>query len=708
VSDATHTNRLVHATSPYLLPHAHNPVDWYEWGPEALKRARDEDRPILLSIGYAACHWCHVMAHESFEDPTTAAFMNEHFVPIKVDREERPDIDAVYMDAVQAMTGHGGWPLTAFLTPKGEPFYGGTYFPPEDRHGLPGFPKVLAAIDEAWRERRERMTEDGTKLTQALSRGLAMTESHDPLTEAILTEGLRSIARTFDPEWGGFGPAPKFPQPSTLEFLLHMHHRGQPDALHMVTTTLDKMADGGIHDQVGGGFHRYSTDERWLVPHFEKMLYDNAQLARVYLHAWQVTGESRYRTVVDDVLSYLRRHLRHAEGGFFSSQDADSEGEEGTFYVWSWSELIEAATNPGLAFPAITSPERILEVTEHLAAFPPELVLRSFGATPEGNWDGTNVLWSPRPLDEFAHEAGVPEDDLRVVVGGTFTALQMRRQRRVPPSTDDKVLASWNGLAIQAYAEAGRAMGFSLFVEMARQAADFVLTNLRRDDGRLLRSWRDGRTSGPGFLDDYAAVGLGCLALYESTFELRWMREARSLADEMIRLFHDPDGGGFFQTGSDAEALVVRPKELFDNAVPSGNSMAAELLLRLSQVTGDQAYERAGVSGLRVAANLMTRAPAAFGHALGALDRHLGPSYEIAIIGDPSDASTVSLAGEVWRRYLPTTVLAVAGPDDEAARSLIPLLADRPLRNGRPAAYVCQHFACRMPVTEPAELAAQL
>jgi uncharacterized protein YyaL (SSP411 family) len=670
VSDATHTNRLFHATSPYLLQHAHNPVDWYEWGPEALKRAREEDKPILLSIGYAACHWCHVMAHESFEDLATAAFMNEHFVPIKVDREERPDIDAIYMDAVQAMTGHGGWPLTAFLTPAGEPFYGGTYFPPEDRHGLPGFLKVLAAIDEAWRERRDRIAEDGTKLTQALSRGLAMTESHDPLTDAILTDALRSIARTFDPEWGGFGPPPKFPQPSTLEFLLHMHHRGHPDALHMVTTTLDRMAAGGIHDQVGGGFHRYSTDDRWLVPHFEKMLYDNAQLARVYLHAWQVTGEARYRTVVHDTLSYLMSDLRHPAGGFFSSQDADSEGIEGTFYVWPWDKLIEIVG---------------------------ETVARALGAEPGGNWDGASVLWLPPGSTS-------PENDVRASLASLYQA----RQSRVPPATDDKVLASWNGLAIQAFAEAGRAMDDPRFVTTASEAADFVLTNLRRDDRRLLRSWRDGRTSGPGFLDDYAAMALGCLSLYESTFELRWMREARSLADDMIRLFHDPEGGGFFQTGSDAESLLVRPKELFDNAAPSGNSMAAELLLRLSQVTGDETYERTGVSALRVAANLMTRAPAAFGHALGALDRYLGPSHEIAIVGDLSDASTLSLAGEVWRRYLPTTVLAVAGPGDEAARSLIPLLADRPLRDGRPAAYVCQHFACRMPVTEPEELAAQL
>ena len=372
MSDATHTNRLIDATSPYLLQHAHNPVDWYEWGPEALERARDEDKPILLSIGYSACHWCHVMAHESFEDPATAAFMNEHFIPIKVDREERPDVDAVYMDAVQAMTGHGGWPLTAFLTPSGEPFYGGTYFPPEDRHGLPGFPKVLAAIDEAWRERRDRITEDGTKLTQALSRGLAMTESHDPLTDAILTDALRSIARTFDPEWGGFGPAPKFPQPSTLEFLLHMHKRGHPDALHMATTTLDKMAAGGIHDQVGGGFHRYSTDERWLVPHFEKMLYDNAQLARLYLHAWQVTGEPRYRSVVQDTLTYLMRDLRHPAGGFFSSQDADSEGIEGKFYVWSWDELVEVVGEPDA---------------------------RVLGAGPRGNWDERPLAsrWRHRP-----------------------------------------------------------------------------------------------------------------------------------------------------------------------------------------------------------------------------------------------------------------------------------------------------------------------
>ncbi len=663
------SNRLINATSPYLLQHANNPVDWYEWGPDALERAKREVRPILLSVGYAACHWCHVMAHESFEDPQVAGLMNEHFVCIKVDREERPDLDAIYMDAVQSMTGHGGWPMTVFLTPGGEPFFGGTYFPPEDRHGLPGFPKVLRAIAEAWRDRRDDLLAQGKKLGAALAQGLSRSESKDPLSEGILRQAHASLAGVFDRTWGGFGPAPKFPQPMTLEFLLRMHRRGYEGALEMVALTLDRMAAGGIHDEVGGGSHRYSTDERWLVPHFGKMLYDNAQLARLYLHAWQVTGDEGYRRVVNRTLSYLTDELRHEDGGFFSSQDADSEGVEGKYYVWSWDELAKLAG---------------------------EQMARRLGASPEGNWDGINILWRPD---------GAPDADVSADVIGSLVET---RQRRVHPATDDKILACWNGLAIQAFAEAGRAMGQPAYTRFAAEAADFVLTQMRREDGRLLRAWREGRTSGPAYLDDYAAMASACLSLYEATFDLRWMREARSLAADMIRLFRDPERGGFFQTGSDAETLVVRPKELFDNAVPSGNSMAAEVLQRLAHLTGDAEYERAGVSAIRVAANLMTRAPSAFGQALGALDLYLGPSNEVAIVGDPSEQDARALIHEVWTRYMPNTVLAVGRPDDEEAASVIPLLAARPQQGGRAAAYVCERFACKMPMTEPAGLAAEL
>ncbi|MGH2723419.1 MAG: thioredoxin domain-containing protein [Actinomycetota bacterium] len=657
-------NRLAQATSPYLLQHADNPVDWYEWGPEALEEARRQDKPILLSIGYAACHWCHVMAHESFEDEETARLMNERFVCIKVDREERPDIDGIYMDAVQAMSGHGGWPMTAFLSPEGEPFYAGTYFPPEDRHGLPGFRRVLEAVSRAWREQREDVVRQGKRVVEAIGRGAGGGPSEEPLGEGLLRDAHRGLREAFDRERGGFGRAPKFPQPMTLEFLLRCHLRSYEDSLEMVTTTLDGMAAGGIYDQLGGGFHRYSTDDLWLVPHFEKMLYDNAQLARLYVHAWQVTGTERYRDVAAETLGYLLREMRHPEGGFFSAQDADSEGVEGRFFVWPWDELT------GL-------------VGEDMA--------RSLGASPEGNWEGTNILHT-------AH--GVDEDTRR--------RLLQVRERRVRPATDDKVLASWNGLAIQALAEAGRALGDERFVRAAAEAADFVLTALRREDGRLLRAWREGRTSGPAYLDDHAMLAAACLALYETTFQVRWFTEARRLADDMVRLFEDPEGGGFFQTGTDAERLVIRPRELFDNAVPSGNSVAAEVLQRLALLTGEAADERAGVSALRAVRGLLPRAPAMFGQALGALDLYLSPSREIAIVGDPKAEDTRALVHEVWSRYLPNVVLAVRAPGDDESAEAVPLLAGREPLDGRAAAYVCERFACRTPVADPAELTAQL
>jgi uncharacterized protein YyaL (SSP411 family) len=670
MSESSRSNRLVNATSPYLLQHAHNPVDWYEWGPEALERASTEDKPILLSIGYAACHWCHVMERESFEDEETARIMNDRFVCVKVDREERPDLDAVYMDAVQAMTGSGGWPMTVFLTPDGRPFFAGTYFPPQDRHGLPGFRRVLEAVSQGWREQREQVLTQGKRVVDAISRTSSLPESHEPLAEDLLRSAHTQLSKTFDPEWGGFGGAPKFPQPMTLEFLLRCHLRGYPDSLRMVLHTLDRMAAGGIRDHLGGGFHRYSVDARWHVPHFEKMLYDNAQLARLYLHAWQVTGKEGLRAVAVDILDYLLREMRHPEGALFSSQDADSEGVEGKSYVWTWEELVELAG---------------------------EEVARFFGASPDGNWEGTNVPWVPE------HSASPPAG-LEEARRKLFEA----RGRRERPATDDKILASWNGLAIQALAETGRALGKSRYVDAATTAARFVLSALRREDGRLLRSWREGRAGGPGYVDDYAMMAAACLTLYETTFDVRWMAEARGLAEDLIRLFHDPDRGGFFQTGEDAETLVLRPKELFDNAVPSGNSVAAEVLVRLAHLTGDESYERAGVSALRVARNLMERAPTMFGHALGALDLYVSPSKEVAVVGDVDAEETLRLVYEVWSRYLPNAVLAASRPGDKEAAQLVPLLAGREPLNGKSAAYVCERFTCRLPVSDPEALAAQL
>jgi uncharacterized protein YyaL (SSP411 family) len=677
-------NRLGRATSPYLLQHANNPVDWWEWGDGAFAEARATDRPILLSVGYAACHWCHVMAHESFEDPGTAAFMNERFVNVKVDREERPDVDAIYMDAVQAMTGQGGWPMTVFLTPGGEPFFAGTYYPDEPRHGMPSFTQVLGAIAQAWRDQREATTDQAARVTAALRRSGSLRPSHDPLTEEILLGAMRGLTGAFDAEWGGFGPAPKFPQPMTLEFLLRMHLRGTPGALDMVTRTLDRMANGGIHDQLGGGFHRYAVDGRWHVPHFEKMLYDNAQLARLYLHAFQVTGREPYRGVVARTLDYLLREMRHADGGFFSSQDADSEGVEGRFFAWPYDELVSVAGEGGGA----------------IAAF--------FGALPEGNWEGTNVLWRPEEVGVVAERQGVPVLELGGWVLAALPGLFDHRETRVRPGTDDKILACWNGLAASAFAEAARVLGEPRYADAAAGAAGFVLTRLRDGTGRLQRSWREGRTSGAGFIEDHAMMAAACLELYQTTFDPRWMRDARSLADEMVELFHDEANGGFFQVSADAgAALLTRPKELFDNAVPSGNSVAAEVLLRLALLTGDGGYERIGVSALRLDHELMTRAPSAFGHALGALDLYLSRTQEVAIVGD-AGSSRDALVREVWGRYRPNVVLAVAAPDDGEAIDAVPLLADRPTVDGRATAYVCEGFVCRMPATTPESLSEQL
>jgi uncharacterized protein YyaL (SSP411 family) len=682
MSQARKPNRLIDETSPYLLQHAHNPVDWYPWGEEALARARQEGKPILLSVGYAACHWCHVMEAESFEDEATAEAMNRDFVPVKVDREERPDIDGIYMDAVQAMTGRGGWPMTVFLTPDGAPFYAGTYYPPVDTHGLPAFRRVLGAVAEAWRDKREDVVAQGRQVLAHIEQAGGVAAGGEELGQEVLAGAFETLRGAFDPAWGGFGPAPKFPQPMTLEFALRQHARGRDGALEMVTTTLDRMLTGGIYDQLGGGFHRYSTDGRWLVPHFEKMLYDNAQLLRLLARTWLVTRSPRYQRVAAETVAWLAGELRHPDGGFFSSQDADSEGVEGRFFVWAYDELVE------LAGPAV-------------AAW--------YGAVPEGNWEGANVLWTPRSPATVAEQAGISVDELTARIAEGRAALSTARRRRVHPATDDKVLAAWNGLAISALAEAGRSFGQPGWVAMAVRAAEFVLSSLRDGGGRLHRAWRDGRL-GPagGYLDDYANLAEACLTLYETTFELRWLREARSLADDLLRLFADPDGNGFFQTGADAEPLVVRPRELFDNAVPAGNSVAAEVLGRLAHLAPGPDDERAADGALRLVARVLERAPTGFGHALGALDLRVGPVREIAVAGAPDDEGTMAMVGQVWDRYLPNKVLAVAAPGDQAAAELVPLLRDRPQLHGRATAYVCEHFVCQLPAGDPDALAAQL
>ncbi|HEY6568498.1 MAG TPA: thioredoxin domain-containing protein [Actinomycetota bacterium] len=680
-------NRLAGETSPYLLQHANNPVDWFPWGTEALSRAAEQDKPIFLSIGYAACHWCHVMERESFENDATADLMNERFVSIKVDREERPDLDGIYMDAVQAMTGQGGWPMSAFLTPDGRPFYAGTYYPPEPRHGMPSFRQVLTGIAEAWDDRRDEIIAQAGSITDTIGQVGRLQASEDPLAPAIADEALASLRPGFDGRWGGFGGAPKFPQPMTLEFLLRQAVRDVPDAEAMATITLDRMAEGGIFDHVGGGFARYSTDGAWHVPHFEKMLYDNAQLVQLYTRAWLLTGHDRYRDVVRDTVTYLLREMQQPEGGFSSSQDADSEGVEGKFFTWSWDELMTLVDEP---------------------------TAECLGAMPEGNWAGeggvrTNVLWRPVEVGAIAKEHGIDPDELAAKVVDARPLLFEARHARVHPGVDDKVLTAWNALAIRALAEAGRAFAEPGWIAAALRCADFLFSELRRGDGRLLRSWRGGVAGGPGFADDHALLGLACLTLHETTFDPGWLRRARALADDLVRLFHDRERGGFFQTGSDTDALIVRPKELYDNAVPSGNSAGAELLLRLWYLTGDPSDERVGSSALRLVREVMGKAPTGFGHALCALDLYLGPTHEVAIVGGAGDARTEALASRLWSGgYLPNAVMAVSEPGQDEGEDAVALLRDRVAIEGVPTAYVCERFVCNLPVTTPEDLAAQL
>jgi uncharacterized protein YyaL (SSP411 family) len=625
-------NHLADETSPYLLQHARNPVDWHPWGEEAFARARDEDKPILLSIGYAACHWCHVMAHESFEDPDVARLMNERFVNVKVDREERPDVDAVYMDAVVALTGHGGWPMTVFLTPEREPFLGGTYFPPEPRHGLPSFTQVLAAVSDAYRERHGEVVQQARQLTEAIASSARAGPSSEPLTESLLAEAERGLRHGFDPVSGGWGTAPKFPPAPALEFLLR---RDSDEARAMVRTTLDGMAAGGMYDLVGGGFHRYSVDARWLVPHFEKMLYDNALLAATYLHAWALWGEERDRVVVEQTLDYLLRELRLPDGAFASAQDADTDGVEGLTFTWTVEE---------------GAPAELLEPFE----------------------DGRSVL------------RGTLDEETRV-------RLFDLREQRPKPARDDKAISSGNGLASAALAEAGRRLGRAEYVHAGVAAAESVLR-----EPELVRSRREGRTSGPGFLDDYANVAHGLLELHVATGDLRWLEEARRLAEEAVARFGDDAHGGFFLAPRDGERLVAEKKELDDHPIPSGNAMLAHVLLRVARIYGDDELERRAVGVFRLLRDAIPRSPSAFGWALVALDLHFSPPRELAVVGPPdSDVARAALAG--WQ---PATVVAV-GPAEA-----VPLLAGKGLVDGRPAVYVCERFACQAPETDPAAFVA--
>ena len=677
-------NRLINETSPYLLQHAHNPVDWYPWGPEALERAKSEDMPILLSIGYSACHWCHVMERESFENEDIAALMNESFVSIKVDREERPDLDSIYMTAVQAMTGQGGWPMTVFLTPDGRPFYGGTYFPPEERGGLPGFPRVVQALARAYRENRGEVVQATQRLVGHIRQVSAGVRSREPLTADILHQAYGGIAGSFDDRHGGTGLQPKFPQPMVYEFLLRYHLRFEsPDALDMVDLTLEKMARGGIYDQLGGGFHRYSTDTYWLVPHFEKMLYDNALLARLYLHAFQTTRKPLYRRVVEETLDYVTREMTHPSGGFYSAQDADSEGVEGKFFVWR--------------------PEEITDILGKEAA---EVVNRVYGVTRTGNFEGHSILHVAEPPEKAAGELGMVQPELDALLQASRAALLRARESRVRPARDDKVLTSWNGLMLGAFAEAGAVLDRPDYVSYANQNAKFLLNHLRKGD-RLLRTYRDPRAGLNGYLEDYAFLVDGLITLHEATFDQDWLREAVALGYGMVDLFWDEGEGLWYDTGRDHEALIVRPRDVSDNATPSGASMATDVLLRLAVITGDSELRRRAAESLRSVRELMSRVPAGAGHWLGALDLYLSSPREIALIGEPAAEATRVLAAEVYREYIPNRVF-VGTDDAETPPSGIPLLAGRGRIDGAPTAYVCRNYVCGLPVTTPSDLARQL
>ena len=670
-------NHLAGETSPYLLQHAHNPVDWWPWGADALERARAEQKPILLSIGYAACHWCHVMERESFEDEATAAQMNEQFVCIKVDREERPDLDAIYMQATQAMTGHGGWPMTVFLTPEGEPFYAGTYFPPDDRHGMPSFRRVLAGVADAWHNRRENVARTAAQMRELYSASTERTRVSGTLDEELLTRAVNTLRTQFEPRFGGFGGAPKFPPTMTLDFALRSWARtGQPETLHMVTHTFRRMARGGIYDQVGGGFARYSVDAYWLVPHFEKMLYDNALLVRLGAALWQATRDDEVRRVTEETLGWLTREMTSPEGGFYSSLDADSEGHEGRYYVWDSSEL------------------------ESLLGEDAPLLRAYWGVTAEGNFEGRNILFVPHDPEAVARAQGVTVHELRTAVERARLILYEARERRVRPGLDDKILASWNGLMLRGVAEAARAFGDAELRALAVRNGEFLFRELVRGD-RVLRSYKGGSAKIAGFLEDHAAVALGALAVYELTFDRMWLERARRLADEILARFWDENAHALFDTAADAESLVTRPRDVTDNATPSGTSLAIELLLKLGDVLGVSEFSERARYLLETIAEPMARYPNAFGHALGAADLAVRGAIEVAIAGDPGDERFQALAATVAERYLPSLVLA-GGADGEG----IALLEGRGAEV--PTAYVCRAYACDAPTSEVAVLGEQL
>jgi len=689
MSEPKYTNRLINSTSPYLLQHAHNPVDWYPWGEEALARARAENKPILLSIGYSACHWCHVMEHESFENETTAALMNSSFICIKVDREERPDLDSIYMTAVQAMTGTGGWPLNVFLLPDGTPFYGGTYFPPDEkaaRYRMPSWNQVLESVAQAFANDRSSLELAGTELLGHVRRVAEHIGDPGALQRNILDQAVLRIKHDFDSENGGFGGAPKFPQPMILDFLLrsYMHNR-DTQTLEVLRVTLDKMARGGIYDQLGGGFHRYSVDDIWLVPHFEKMLYDNAQLARLYAEAYLALGDPFYRRISQETLDYVVREMRHPEGGFFSAQDADSEGEEGKFFVWSFSEIRELLGGDSLIFSQI------------------------YGVTLEGNFEGKNILNIQRPVSEVARVMGMSTEQLEAIVDRARAKLFEAREKRAKPARDDKILTAWNGMMMRAFVVASQAFQRPDYLEVAIQNAEFLLRSLRRADGRLLRTWKDGRANTIlGYLEDYAHLIDGLLALYGATGEARWLQESIRLADDALLLFWDDETLLLYDTANDAESLVTRPRDISDNATPSGNSAFVSVLLRLAALSGRDLYRERAEQVLSSLAGSLAQFPLGFGRMLCALGDALSPSQEVVIVGERARPDTQALWEVYNQRYRPHSVAVPLDPNDQVAQQLTPLLQGRSMLDGRATAYVCQNFACQLPVTTPEDFRRQL
>jgi uncharacterized protein len=679
-------NRLANENSPYLLQHADNPVEWFPWGKEALQKAHLEDKPIFLSIGYSACHWCHVMAHESFEDPQTAAIMNEHFVNIKVDREERPDLDSIYMNAVVAITGQGGWPMSVFLTPDCKPFYGGTYFPPVRRYQMPAFSELLITIARLWREDRNRLLMSSEELTKHLIINDLQTQSKGDLELSKLDQAANQLVQSYDWKFGGWGKAPKFPQAMTIEFMLRRGTRSDQQAIDLATHALTAMASGGMYDVVGGGFARYSVDDNWHIPHFEKMLYDNALLASTYLHAYLVTKEPDFYRVCESTLNFIYREMTHPLGGFFSSLDADSEGEEGKFYSWT-PEEIKAA----------------IPLSQDV-----DLLIAAYGVTVNGNFEGTNVLQRVFTDQQLAELFGLPAEDIPEKLTELHDLLLRARSQRVRPSTDDKIIVFWNALALSAFAEAGRYLKRDDYIAIARRNARFLLDNLYQD-GRLLRSWRDGEEGGRAhqnaFLEDYSSLILGLLSLYQSEPNLIWYTEALKLADEMVKHFTDP-GAGFFDTRDDHEALIFRPKDTQDNATPSGNSLAATVLLLLSAYGDRPEWRDLAENMLIVNQDLITRFPTAFSQWLCAADFAIGPVCEVAIIGDPDDTQTKMLTDSLWSEYRPRLVTAVS--NDSGCPEKPMLVKDRPGHKGLPTAYVCKDFVCKKPVNTPEEMLSHL